>query len=109
VWDFFNQNKINTITYARYTRHYSEMDGIWRRPGLYLGIPTLGFTWLFLPLRVANTKQLEIVSYNAKAEEALYFSRIKYYWLTPRKGVKMFKKIKKDEAEYIKETYSSNL
>lgn len=106
IWDFFDQNKINSITYARYTRHFSEMDGLLRRPGLYLGIPTLGFTWLFLPFRIANSKQLEIVSYNAQAGELLYFSRIKAYWLTSKKGVKMFKKIRKDKADYIKENYS---
>jgi hypothetical protein len=108
VWDFFDKNKINTITYARYSRHYSEMDGILRRPGLYLGIPTLGFTWLFLPARIANYKQLEIYTYDSNAENVLYFNKVKGYWLTSKKGVKMFRKLKKEKNTYVKETYSNS-
>lgn len=108
IWDFFTANKINSITYAYYSRHNSEMDRLLRRPGLYLGIPTLGFTWLFLPFRIANSKRLEINTYDSKAGEVLYFSRIKAYWLTSNKGVKMFKKLKKEKNEYIKENYTSN-
>jgi hypothetical protein len=108
VWDFFNKEKIHSITYARYTRHYSEMDGIFRRPGLYLGIPTLGFTWLFLPLRIANSKRLDVYSYDSHAGESLTFSKIKGYWLTPKKAIKMFKKLRKEKEEYIQEVYGKN-
>ncbi|MGZ4099051.1 MAG: hypothetical protein ACXVNM_09230, partial [Bacteroidia bacterium] len=108
IWDFFNSNKISSITFARYTRHYSEMDALLRRPGLYLGIPTLGFTWLFLPFRIANSKELEMYTYDAKAGEMLAFSRIKGYWITPSKAVKMYKKLKKEKTEYMKEVYGNN-
>ncbi len=108
IWDFFIANKINSITYARYTRHLSEMDKLLRRPGLYLGIPTFGLTWLFLPLRVANLKKLDMYTYDSKAEEMLALSEVKYYWLNSNKAVKMFKRLRKEKADYIKETYSTN-
>ncbi|MBL7920891.1 MAG: M48 family metallopeptidase [Bacteroidia bacterium] len=108
IWDFFNKEKINTITYARYTRHFSEMDHILRRPALYMGIPTLGFTWLFLPFRIANSKRLDLYSYDSRAGETLSSSKIKGYWLTPKKAVKMFKKSKKEKEKYIQEVYGKN-
>lgn len=108
IWDFFNKNKSKSISYARYTRHFSEMDALWRRPGLYLGIPTLGFTWLFLPFRIANSKKLEMYTYDATAGEMLAFKKLKSYWLTPAKAIKMYKKLKKEKVEYMKEVYGTN-
>ena len=108
IWDFFISNKISSISFAKYTRHISEIDKILRRPALYLGIPTLGLSWLFLPLRVAHLKKLEVYTYDSKAEEGLAFSEIKYYKLTPKKAVKMYKHTRKDRTQYIKETYATN-
>lgn len=47
-------------------------------------------------------------TYDSKAEEMLALSEIKYYWLNSNKAVKMFKRLRKEKADYIKETYSTN-
>jgi hypothetical protein len=107
LWDFFMKNNISSITYANYTRRISERDHILKRPGLYLGIPTLGFTWLFLPARVANYKRLDLYTYDSRAGEALLFSEIRLYWLRPKKAIKMYRSLKKEKEDYIKNNYET--
>jgi hypothetical protein len=106
IWDFFIEKKINAISYAKYTRHLSNYDKLLRRPGLYLGIPTFGLTWLFLPLRIANYKQLSVYTYDSQAENVLSYREVNYYRLNSKKAVKMFKHMRKKKAEYIKENYT---
>lgn len=107
IWDFFVANNINTITYARYSRHYSEADAVLKRPSLYFGIPTFGLSWLFLPARIANYKRLDVYSYDSNAEQVLFFYNIKGYWLTPKKAIRMYRKLKKEKAEFIRDNYSN--
>jgi hypothetical protein len=108
TWNFFNKEQISTISYARYTRHLSETDRLLRRPAFYLGIPTLGFTWLLLPFKTAHHKQLELYTYTTKASQTLYFKKTKAYWLNSSNATKMFKKLSKERETYINEIYGTN-
>lgn len=104
IWDFFRENKLHTISYARYVRHYSKYDNIFHRPALYF-VP-LG--WLFLPVRSAQYKQLTLVTYDTNAEVPLMFSKIKNYRLSNKKAVKMYRKLRKEKEEFIKDNYKNS-
>ncbi len=108
VWEFFNKNKINTISYAQFIRHNSKADRILKRPGFYFGFLTLGFTWPFMLTRVANYKQLVLYSYSAKLGELVNTETTKAYWLTKNKGTRMFKKMRRQRNSYVERFLEKN-
>ena len=103
IWEFFNDNKINTITYANYTRHTSATAKKIRNIYLVLSIPTFGF---FLPFALGipvNYKKLSLYSYNSKLGAMYYDTDLRRRKINSKKALRMFKYMRKSREKFIKE------
>jgi hypothetical protein len=105
VWDFFMQNKIKTITYARYSRHFSKFDSFRGNPVVLTAITV--FFPVLLPFKRAQYHMLTVVSYDSRAEVPLLSANIKGYRLNSRKALRQFRTIKTEQQQYIKEMYTA--
>ncbi len=101
VWEFFMQNKIKTITYARYSRHFSKLDSFRGNPVLMTAVTV--FFPLLLPFKRAQYHMLTMVTYDSRAEIPLLSTSIKGYRLNGRKAVRQFRQAKIEQEAYIKE------
>ncbi len=102
MWEFFNSNKINAISFASYTRHKNATANRTRIMCLFFG--PVG--WIIAAGTTVNYKKLTLFSYDARLG-ALYFDYdVRPYKLRPSKARKMFVGLRKTKAEYIK-TYNA--
>ncbi|MDX2171520.1 MAG: M48 family metallopeptidase [Bacteroidota bacterium] len=103
IWEFFNENKINTISYANYTRHVSASAKKLRNLYFILSVPC---AVCFLPLAAftpVNYKKLSLYSYNSKLGAMYYDTDIQSRKINQKKALKMFKRTKKERDKFIKE------
>lgn len=103
TWEFFKANGINALTYAKYERHTNLGARKMRILLLALGIPSVGLTWLFIPFNTVQYKELSIFSYDARLGTLYYDREMMRHRITPDKAMYMFKDLKKDKIEFIKE------
>lgn len=103
VWDFFMENKIKTITYARYSRHFSKLDSFRGNPVLMSAVVI--FFPVLLPFKRSQYRMLTMVSYDSRAEVPLLSTNIRGYRLTGKRAIRQFKTIKEEQENYIKEMY----
>ncbi len=103
TWEFFKSNEINALTYARYSRHANLAAKKLRNLLLILGVPSLGFTWLFVPFHTVQYKQLDLYSYDTRLGALYYNSHVRKRRLTPSKALKMYKTMKDRKIEFIQE------
>jgi hypothetical protein len=98
MWEFFNSNKINSISFASYTRHKNATANKTRIICLFFG--PVG--WLIAAGTTVQYKKLTLFSYDARLG-ALYFDYdVRPYRLSPAKARKMFSGLRKTKSEYIK-------
>jgi Zn-dependent protease with chaperone function len=99
TWEFFKSNGINAITLANYSRHVNTAGRKLRVVYLFFG--PIG--WLCAAGTVVQYKKLSMLSYDARLGALYYDYNIKAYRLSSRNAKKMFKKLREDKAEFIKD------
>jgi hypothetical protein len=103
TWEFFKSNGINAITLAKYTRHTNLGARKLRNVLFILAIPTGGMTLLIAPFMTTQYKQLTMFSYDAKLGALYYSQSMLAHRINTKKARKMFKAMKKEKLDYIKE------
>lgn len=102
IWEFFNENKINTISYATYIRYVSASSKKLRN--LYLGL-SVPFPF-FLPFAIfkpTNYKYLSLYSYNSKLGALYHNYDFQSRKINTKKATKMLNRIRAERETFIKE------
>lgn len=108
TWEFFNTNKIGSITQANYTRHVNLGGRKIRNILLIMAIPFAGLTALFAIGVATNYKMLTMYSYDARMGSLYYDYKIQARKINAKKAVKMFEKMKQSKTEFINDYNERN-
>ncbi|MGE0566341.1 MAG: M48 family metallopeptidase [Bacteroidia bacterium] len=104
VWEFFRNEKINTLTYAQFTRHKSRAVNRTLIITLICGIPTFGVSAAYgLAFIRPNSKKTTIFSFNPAFGAVYYDYRFGVRKLMPMGALRHFKKLRRKRNKIIED------
>lgn len=103
VWEFFIKNSINTISYTKYTRHFSYASRRQRNFLIAFAIPSAGLTGLVAAGAITNYKKLSLYSFNPSFGALYYDYKVSTRKIRSKSAINMFVQMKENRERYVKE------
>jgi hypothetical protein len=103
IWEFFVKNDLNSITFAKFSRHRSRAaKKLCVIYGVFVPF-TLGFTGILIAGTAINYKKLDMYSFSPTLGAMYYDYYLKGRKIRSKKATEMYRLTKEMRDEYVKE------